>query len=342
LTDATSTASRRFLVTFALFLAVVVVLVVQAYLTIRELGEANRGSMQTYRVLSATVQMQEGLAAVEAGYRGYALTRAPRYLEQWQAGHTLFTMEAARLRTMVDEQAQDGQRLRTGVIERAFADFIRMQRASGVLDPATSRDEAIRAAGDLAGAARRSERVAEVRRELGAVETAESALLRERSARAIALERRTAVLVPAGFFLAIALALATAGMVQRRSRRVVEVNQAMQAEIAEKELARGALLRISRQNELILDAAARTATRSSSTPPPARCWACAPTTSSAGPSRRCWGWAAARGWTTASTPSAPPFPPPPRAPFPTPCSAAPTARRFPWSTPRRPCWRAGG
>jgi PAS domain S-box-containing protein len=256
LTDAASTASRRFLITFALFLAVVVVLVVQAYLTIRELGEANRGSMQTYRVLSATVQMQEGLAEVEAGYRGYALTRAPRYLEQWQAGHTLFTLEAARLRSLVADEPAGGQRLRTGVIERAFADFIRMQRESGVLDPATSRDAAIRAAGDVGGAARRSERVAVVRRELGAVETAESALLRERSARATSLERRTAVLVPAGFFLAIALALATAGMVQRRTRRVHEVNRAMQAEIAEKELARGALLRISRQNELILDAAA--------------------------------------------------------------------------------------
>ena len=255
LTDDTSTASRRFLVTFALFLAVVVVLVVQAYFTIRELGAANRGSMQTYRVLSATVQMQEGLAQVEAGYRGYALVRAPRYLEQWQAGYTLFTLEAARLRTLVSNQ-EGGQRLRTAAIERAFADFVRMQRESGVLNPATTRDAAIRAASDLDEAARRSERVAEVRRELGAVETAESALLRERSARAAELERRTAVLVPAGFFLAIALALATAGMVQRRSRRVVEVNKAMQAEIAEKELARGALLRISRQNELILDAAA--------------------------------------------------------------------------------------
>ncbi|HEU4884164.1 MAG TPA: response regulator [Longimicrobium sp.] len=54
----------------------------------------------------------------------------------------------------------------------------------------------------------------------------------------------------------MALALATAGMVERRTRRLGELNRELEAQVHERALARDALARLSRQNELILEAAA--------------------------------------------------------------------------------------
>ncbi|HEX5870205.1 MAG TPA: response regulator, partial [Longimicrobium sp.] len=109
---------------------------------------------------------------------------------------------------------------------------------------------------DPAGTAARSQAVARARRALNQVEATESALLRRRADRAAALERRTGALLLAGSLLAVGLALATAALVQRRTRRLAEVNRALEAEVHEKVLARDALARLSRQNELILESAA--------------------------------------------------------------------------------------
>jgi PAS domain S-box-containing protein len=248
------TGSRRFLLYFAILLALVVVLVGLAQAAFRGLASANRWSLHTYEVLAATSAVQQGLAEMEAGFRGYALTREPRFLRQWQHGVRTLREQEAGIRRLTADNPEQQARLDSA--ETAVREWMTLQARSGVLRPETSRDAALAAGADVAATGARSQAVERARRALDQVEATESALLRRRAARAAALERRTSALLLAGSLLAVALALATAAMVQRRTRRLAELNRALEAEVHEKVLARDALARLSRQNELILDAAA--------------------------------------------------------------------------------------
>jgi PAS domain S-box-containing protein len=246
--------SRRFLISFAFLLALVVLLIGLAHETFRALSSANRWSLHTYEVLTATDHVQQGIAEMEAGFRGYALTRDPRFLQQWRAGmRSLREQESGIRRLTADNPAQ--QR-RLAQAEGAFRQWLQLQAQSAVLRPETTRDAAIAVAADPAGLAARSEAVERARRALQQMEAAESALLRERAARAASLERRTRMLLLAGSLLAVGLAVATALMVERRTRRLALVNQALEDEVASRAMARDALARMSRQNELILESAA--------------------------------------------------------------------------------------
>ena len=246
--------SRRFLLAFAFLLALVVLLIVLAHETFRGLASANRWSLHTYQVLEATDEVQEGVAEMEAGFRGYALTRDERFRQDWRRGLETLRRQEAGLRALTADNPAQQRRLDQA--EAAFRDWLRLQSASGVLSPATSRDSAIAVASDPRGAAARSEAVERVRRALDEVEASETALLRARADHAEALERRTRRLLTAGSILAVLLALATGVMVERRTRRLAEVNRALQDEIAQGALARDALSSISRQNDLILQSAA--------------------------------------------------------------------------------------
>jgi PAS domain S-box-containing protein len=246
--------SRRFLVAFAFLLALVVLLIVLAHETFRGLRSANRWSLHTYQVLEATDEVQEGVAEMEAGFRGYALTRDPRFREQWREGMERLRRQREGIRRLTADNAAQQRRLDQA--ETAFREWLVLQQRTGVLRPETGRDAAIAVASDPAGAAARSESVERVRRALNEIEAAESALLRRRADRAAALERRTSRLLLAGSILAVLLALATGIMVERRTRRLAELNKALEAEVEQRALARDALARISRQNELILESAA--------------------------------------------------------------------------------------
>jgi PAS domain S-box-containing protein len=246
--------SRRFLIAFGVLLALVVVVVGLAQATFRELSSANRWSLHTHEVLSSTHAVREGLAEMEAGYRGYALTLDPRFLEQWRTGMRTLRREESVIRRLTRDNP--GQQARLDSAEAAVREWLVLQARSGVLRPGISRQAALAAGSDVAAAAARSAAVERARRALDGVEREENGLLRLRADHATSLERRTRLLLLAGSLLAVALALATAGMVQRRSRRLAEVNRELQASVHEKVLARDALARLSRQNELILESAA--------------------------------------------------------------------------------------
>jgi PAS domain S-box-containing protein len=246
--------SRRFLIAFAFLLALVVLLVGLANQAFRGLASANRWSLHTYQVLESTDEVQQGIAEMEAGFRGYALTRDPRFRDQWREGMERLRRQREGIRRLTADNPAQQRRLDQA--EAAFRDWLLLQQQTGVLRTETGRDSAIAVASDPRGAAARSEAVERVRRALGEIEAAESALLHERAGDAATLERRTRRLLLAGSLLAVALALATGVMVERRTRRLGEVNRALEAEVAQRALARDALARISRQNELILESAA--------------------------------------------------------------------------------------
>jgi len=247
-------ASRRFLVTFALLLAVVVVLIVLAHGTFYGLSSANRWSLHTYQVLSATHQMQQGIAEMEAGFRGYAITRDPGFREQWTRGlQQLRDREDSIHRLVADNPAQRRRLLQA---QQAFAEWLRLHQESGVLQPDLSRETALGVAAEPRAMEARSIAVERARRLLAEMGAAESALLHQRAQRAATLELRTRWLLLTGSFLAVSLAVVTAVMVERRSRRLAEVNRALENEVAEHERARDDLARVSRQNQLILESAA--------------------------------------------------------------------------------------
>lgn len=251
---AVSGRSRRFVVAFGILLALVVVLVGLAQAAFRALSGANRWSLHTYEVMASTGTVREGIAQMEAGYRGFALTRDRRFLEQWRAGVAILRREEPVLRRLSSDNPAQLARLDTA--HAAMREWMTLQARSGVLDPATTHEAALAAGADPAGTAARSDAVARVRRALDELQATESALLRSRAARARSLERRTGALLLAGSVLAVALALATAGMVQRRTHRLAELNRQLEAQAHERALARDALARLSRQNELILESAA--------------------------------------------------------------------------------------
>ncbi|HEX5872516.1 MAG TPA: CHASE3 domain-containing protein, partial [Longimicrobium sp.] len=252
--SAVSGRSRRFVVAFAILLALVVVLVALAQSAFRGLSGANRWALHTYEVLTSTGAVREGIAEMEAGFRGYALTRDPRFLQQWRTGVATLRREESVIRRLTRDNP--AQQARLDSAEAAIREWITLQARSGVLLPQTSREAALAAGGDPAGSAARSAAVERARRALDELQGTESALLRARAARARSLERRTSVLLLTGSVLAVALALATAGMVQRRTRRLAVLNRELEAQVHERALARDALARLSRQNELILEAAA--------------------------------------------------------------------------------------
>ena len=246
--------SRRFLTAFAVLLGLVLALVVMAQGTFRALASANRWSLHTYEVLASVHAVREGLGEMEAGFRGYALTGDARFLRQYRDGIAILREQEGNIRRLT--AADPAQQARLDSAEAAVREWMRLQASSGVLRPGATRQAALAAATEADGVNRRAQAVERARRAMDGVQAAESALLRARAARAARLERRTRVLLAAGVLLAVALSVATAWLLMRRSRRLAEVNRALESEVAQRALARDALARLSRQNELILESAA--------------------------------------------------------------------------------------
>lgn len=246
--------SRRFQAAFGVLLALLVAMGVLANHAFSELRAANRWSLHTYEVLTATDELQVAVAELEAGFRGFALTRGQRYLDQWERARAEAAERVARVDSLTGDNPEQQRRVET--VARSIEAWTALQRASGVLDPALPREEAIGRASAPAASACRAAEVARARAALRDLEQRESTLLGERADRAGALERRAGALILGGSAFAVLLALATAGMVARRTRTLAELNRALEAEVAEKERVRGALERLGRQSELILESVA--------------------------------------------------------------------------------------
>jgi PAS domain S-box-containing protein len=241
------TASRRFRILFGALVVLVALLSILTDRTLDALRVANRWSLQTYRVLTATDAMQVALVEMESGFRGYALTREPRFRDQWAEGTADFAVGMTRARVLVGREP-DRARLLDEVAE-AYSEWRLEQLASGVLDPATSVTAALAAATDPAGLERRIVLAERAREPLRRIEAAESALLGTRADRAARLERRTRQFLTTGSLLALVLVGVAVAMVIRRTRLLRD-------EIRRRERVRDELERTIRQSELILGSVA--------------------------------------------------------------------------------------
>ncbi|MBB4634863.1 ATP-binding protein [Longimicrobium terrae] len=252
MTRAIDTATRRLLTAFVLLIAVLLGVGTLAHYTFSRMSEASAWSVHTYKVLLEVDGMQSAISGMESGFRGYALSGNPALVGQWRTGRDTFGQHLQGARALVrDNSAQDHRLDRADSLFRAW---MGMQIASGILDRPPG--VIYPAGGDSVATARRLETVAGVRATLQDVAGHESLLLRTRTERAAVLQRRARRLLALGSLLGVGLAVVATATLLGRSRRLVEMNETLQAEVAERAIARDALARISRQNELILEAAA--------------------------------------------------------------------------------------
>ena len=130
MTTSASRSSRRFVLAFAGLLALVLVLIGMAYRSFRETSRANRWSLHTYEVLASTGAVREGIAEMEAGYRGYALTRDPRFLQQWRTGVSTLRREESVIRRLTRDSPEQQARLDSAE-EHGAANAARKARCAG-------------------------------------------------------------------------------------------------------------------------------------------------------------------------------------------------------------------
>ncbi|HEU0014885.1 MAG TPA: response regulator [Longimicrobium sp.] len=252
---AVNAAPRRSLAALLVLLGLVLALVWMGYNAFRALSAANRGSIHTYQVLTRTDEMRTALAEMEAGFRGYALTGSPRFHEQWERGREAFIARLDSARRLTADSPEQQRALAEA--DRGFRELARLQERAGVLQAAPAqRARAVAGAYEAAAASGRAEQADRVRAVLAGVEQREGALLRRRAERADRLERQTGALILLDGVLVLLLAAGAGGVIYRRNQRLAEVNRRLEAEAAEKQLARETLERNKRQNELILESAA--------------------------------------------------------------------------------------
>jgi PAS domain S-box-containing protein len=241
---------------FGLLMALLVALALLAISGFRELADANRWSIHTYRVLAATEGMRGAMAEMETAFRGFALSGEPRFLEGWSGGARDFDAHADSARRLLSDNARQ---------EASLAQLRRLQAewraAQAARMPAAGSDSSTVAAAraqaaELVGFGARRVAADSVRALLAAMERSEFELLRTRADHARALETRTGWLVASGVILALLVAGGAGALALRRTAEMRSANLLLTAEAAERILARRAAERLARQNALLLNAAA--------------------------------------------------------------------------------------
>jgi PAS domain S-box-containing protein len=245
--------ARRLFAALAVVVALMAAVVALSYGAFRRLADANRWAVHTHRVLEETAGMEAALGRMETAFRGFALTGDPAALSAWGEGRARFGLHAARVRALTADNP--AQQRRVDELARLHRAWVGAQLATGIADPAL-RERARAAAADPAGVAARAARAEAMRALVAGVEAAETALLRERTARARAWERRAEGLILGGGVAAIVLALVGSVVVYRSTRRLRDALRARAAEGERSRLASLAADRLGRQNALLLEAAA--------------------------------------------------------------------------------------
>jgi PAS domain S-box-containing protein len=222
----------------------------------RELAEANRWSIHTYRVLAATEGMRGAMAEMETAFRGFALSGEPRFRDAWSEGARDFDAHDDAARRLIADNPR--QQVRLAAVRRLEGGWRAAQ--VGRMPAAGSDSSALAAARARAAEpeAFRSRRVLadSIRALLAAMERTEFELLRARADHARALETRTGWLVASGVLLALLVAGGAGALALRRTAGLRRANRLLTAEAAERILARRAAERLARQNALLLNAAA--------------------------------------------------------------------------------------
>ena len=245
--------ARRLFAALVVVVALMAAVVALSYGAFRRLAEANRRAVHTHQVLEEAAEIEAALGRMSTGFRGFALTGDPAALEAWREGRARFDLHLARMRRLTADNAAQQRRLdELAAVQRAW---VGAQLATGAADPA-ARERARAMAADPANAADRAGRVERMRALIGAMEAAETALLRERTARAQVWERRAEGLILGGGVAAIVLGVAGSVVVYRRTRRLRDALRARAAESERSRLASLAADRLGRQNAALLEAAA--------------------------------------------------------------------------------------
>ncbi len=241
----------RVLVLGALVLALLLaVLSLVAQRSFARLSAANDWNLHTYQVLSKIDRASQVLDAHEAQLRGFALTGDAKYLAQLQSTGGEGVRALREVRALTADRLQQQQRLDT--IEPSLLDYNRRfvnAFLGAAPDAPTAPDELARAR-QLAGAQTpaRSQRTANLQRELRAMESTERHLLSARATELQLAETDASRVFLAGgaFTLLLAGALllflgSSIGAQQRASAQLGALNDSLVAEVSERRTAEESL-----------------------------------------------------------------------------------------------------
>ena len=127
----TRQSKTRIVTSFAIAISVVVG--ISAYLSIRQLVEANRSTTQTHVVLEKLDHLLAVLTDAETGQRGYILTGEARYLEPYLHATSLSQRDIDALRELTNDNREQQQSL-TQLQSLARARLERLQNTIDVRD----------------------------------------------------------------------------------------------------------------------------------------------------------------------------------------------------------------
>jgi PAS domain S-box-containing protein len=240
----------------AALLASLLGLLVLSYRSFSELTAATRSSLHTYTVLKQTATLEESIAALEAGFRGYALTRDPRHLQGWRGARLEWMSQAAELGELLRDDPAQLRRLEAA--DRRWRELVALQIAAGVVDTVAAPlpADAVRRAGEPVASGRRSDVALAARTDLSGIEAAESELLRLRVARTEALEARSRRLLGALGSITLLLALLNARIAYRGRSVLRAANDTLQREVEARQQAQDRAERAAREHSRVLNAAA--------------------------------------------------------------------------------------
>ncbi|MES2758884.1 MAG: methyl-accepting chemotaxis protein [Pseudomonadota bacterium] len=224
----------RLYIGFGSVIALLVVVVVVAYVNFSTLGVANERNTHTYQVMQAVDGLLQSLTDIETGQRGFALTGNPASLEPYEAGKQHFGQHFARAKALTaDNQAQQ-QRLQQLLAEQqkwlgTAIDPVIAQRRATADDSMLDIVVAVQAGKGKAG-------MDSMRALIGQLEGAESVLLGQRAKDAAALQSLTASTLIGGGVIGALLAAIVALWLARNITRPLRVAVDLAKQVAQGDL----------------------------------------------------------------------------------------------------------
>ncbi|QGZ38282.1 methyl-accepting chemotaxis protein [Pseudoduganella flava] len=196
----------RLYAAFAAIVGALLLLVGTAYRNVGTLNAANDMNVHTYQVIGEARMLLESLINIETGQRGFSLSGNEASLEPLNAGTAAFGSHLAAIRSLTaDNPSQQGK---LDEIARAEQDWLgqAIQPAIALRRQVVAGTASIDDVLVLERAGKGKAGMDAMRARIAAVMDAEEVLLKERAARAAALQRRTEAVLAIGGLLAALLA----------------------------------------------------------------------------------------------------------------------------------------
>lgn len=239
--------SRRLLKSFGVLLLLLLLLLGFSAYTFDRLVQANAWNVHTYRVLLATHSLGETLFTLDAGVRGYLVSKDESMLRSYRSGLATYAQNFDALNELTRDR--DSQQRRLQKLNALQRNWVRNQLETVIAQRRTISDPAqgILLAGNTAAPRRQS--LSQMRAIIGAIEDTEQNLLQQRTQQQQRLSEWARFTLLTGGAFSVLLTASLAGLAARSSSRLDEANAQLQAEKGRVEASNAQLTRANTQLE---------------------------------------------------------------------------------------------